>query len=251
MALTASDADSRFTVDHSSANASASSTSPNTSAPSGFTSPWGSGRRAVRRITWSRSRSIQQLMVLAPPAAKAPPTSTSITSSTGGKWPWARIIAGSVVTSRSSMTRGLVSCTYDHVVASARWCHRASTAPEESVRATTRIYLCPFRHLAAGASGSEPGIPARSERPIEAGPGSRWSGLTPEGGDDLAAGVVGVVGRQRRLIRRVEADVGHQRLPLRQLVAAFVGRAGDAVSLDELVVGVFERGMAAGRVVGG
>ena len=31
----------------------------------------------MRRIIWSRSRSIQQLMVLAPPAASAPPTSTS------------------------------------------------------------------------------------------------------------------------------------------------------------------------------
>ena len=72
------------TVDHSSANASASSTSPNTSAPSGLTSPAGSGRCAVRRIIWSRSRSIQQLMVLAPPAASAPPTSTAAMSPSDG-----------------------------------------------------------------------------------------------------------------------------------------------------------------------
>ena len=46
MALTASAADSRFTVDQSSANASASSTRPKTSAPSGLTSPC--GERPVR-----------------------------------------------------------------------------------------------------------------------------------------------------------------------------------------------------------
>ena len=117
MALTASTAESRLTVDHSSANASASSTSPNTSAPSGFTSPWGSGRCAVRRIIWSRSRSIQQLMVLAPPAASAPPIRTSRIRPSDGISPAARIIAGSVVTSRSSITRGLVRWKY----ASAVW----------------------------------------------------------------------------------------------------------------------------------
>ena len=90
-------------------NAIASSASPNTSAAFGEMSPAGIGRECVRRITWSRSRSIQQLIVLAPPAERAPPSSTAAISPSDGSPSSARTIAGTVVTSRSSMTRGFVS----------------------------------------------------------------------------------------------------------------------------------------------
>jgi len=62
-------------------------------------------------MTRSRSRSIQQLIVFAPPAASAPPRSTAPISVTDGSPSSARIIAGTVVTSSSSMTRGFVSIT--------------------------------------------------------------------------------------------------------------------------------------------
>ena len=68
-------------------------------------------------MSWSRSRSIQQLIVLAPPAASAPPTTTASISQTDGTPPSARNIGGTAVTSSSSMTRGLVSRMYDADVA--------------------------------------------------------------------------------------------------------------------------------------
>ena len=62
---------------------------------SGETSPSGSGRCAVRRITWSRSRSIQQLMVLAPPAGERTADEHLRRSApSDGSSPAARIIAG-------------------------------------------------------------------------------------------------------------------------------------------------------------
>ena len=129
MALTDSDADSRLTVSVNHANATASSTRPNTSAAFGEISPAGIGRECVRRITWSRSRSIQQLIVLAPPAESAPPSSTAPIRPSEGSPFSARTIAGTVVTSRSSMTRGFVSMKYARATERhERVCSDASTA---------------------------------------------------------------------------------------------------------------------------
>jgi hypothetical protein len=72
----------------------------------------GSARRRVRRIRSSMSRSSTQLKTLALAAAKHPPTMVSRTRSSGGTPPAARNIAGTVVTSSSSMIRGLVRFTY-------------------------------------------------------------------------------------------------------------------------------------------
>jgi hypothetical protein len=87
------------------------STTPKTSAPRGLISPIGSGRRSVRCMSRSMSRSYQQLKTLAAPAASVPPTSVAISSRHEGQPPAASIIAGTVVTSSSSMIRGLVSAT--------------------------------------------------------------------------------------------------------------------------------------------
>ena len=70
-----------------------------------------SGRRAVRFISWSMSASATQFSVLALAAAIIPPSSVARISHSE-TWPrWASSIAGMVVTSSSSMTRGLVSAT--------------------------------------------------------------------------------------------------------------------------------------------
>ena len=50
-------------------------------------------------------------MAFAAPAASVPPTSVQNTRSSGGMPRAARTIAGTVVTSSSSMMRGLVSAT--------------------------------------------------------------------------------------------------------------------------------------------
>ena len=76
-----------------------------------MTTPIGSGRRWVRCISRSMSRSYQQLKTLAAPAASVPPTSVATSSRHDGQPRAASIIAGTVVTSSSSMIRGLVSAT--------------------------------------------------------------------------------------------------------------------------------------------
>ncbi len=96
---------------HSSASDAAASTSPNTSAAVGDTRPDGMGRLRVRDMRRSMSRSNQQLRVLAAPAANVPPTRVAPTSRHEGQPSAASIIAGSVVTSSSSTSLGLVSAT--------------------------------------------------------------------------------------------------------------------------------------------
>ena len=73
--------------------------------------PVTSGRRCVRFITASMSRSITMLRALAPPAASVPPASVATTSQSRGIPRAATTIVGTVVTSSSSMIRGLVSAT--------------------------------------------------------------------------------------------------------------------------------------------
>ena len=87
-------------------------TAPNTVAARGPTRWRGRARRRVRRIRSSMSRSSTQLKTLALAAAKQPPTMVSRTSTSGGTPRAARNIAGTVVTSSSSMIRGLVRLTY-------------------------------------------------------------------------------------------------------------------------------------------
>ena len=95
----------------------APSTMPKTSASPGlitaFAAEAASGRREVRRITASMSRSMKQFSVFALPAASAPPASVAAISHTGGTPRWASSIVGSVVISSSSMIRGLVSANSD------------------------------------------------------------------------------------------------------------------------------------------
>jgi hypothetical protein len=89
-------------------------TIPKTTACSGSTAWAGSGRRRVRVMRRSMSRSRYWLMAFALPAARVPPTSVQATSqpqstqSTPGRSRVARTIAGTVVMRRSSMIRGLV-----------------------------------------------------------------------------------------------------------------------------------------------
>ena len=118
MALRPRNAESQFTVRPSQTNDSTCSTAANTRAPFGLTSPRGSGRLRVRAMTASMSRSNQQLTVLAAPAASEPPINVARTSCQDGRPPCgvdacATIIDGTVVISRSSMIRGLVSRKYD------------------------------------------------------------------------------------------------------------------------------------------
>jgi len=84
---------------------------PVISALRALTTPIGSGRRSVRCISLSMSRSYQQLKTLAAPAASVPPASVESSRPHVGQPPAASIIAGTVVTSSSSMIRGLVSAT--------------------------------------------------------------------------------------------------------------------------------------------
>ncbi len=73
--------------------------------------PVTSGRFLVRFMSRSMSRSTTMLMALAPPAASVPPTSVATISQTGGRPRCATTIVGTVVTSSSSMIRGLVRAT--------------------------------------------------------------------------------------------------------------------------------------------
>src|ERR1700691_148862 len=81
-------------------------------------------------------------MVLALPAASAPPISVTAMSSTDGRPRRARNIVGSVVTRRSSMILGLVSANND----------RSTTAGERRVIGDESLPFAPA--LTAVASGS-------------------------------------------------------------------------------------------------
>ena len=111
MAETASTAESRLTRVQSSTKATISSPMAKMRAALGVISPVTSGLLAVRFISASMSRSTYMLMALAPPAAAEPPTSVASTSQPEGRPRAATTIVGTVVTSRSSMIRGLVSAT--------------------------------------------------------------------------------------------------------------------------------------------
>ena len=95
----------------------APSTIPNTTARSGATCWAGSGRRRVRAMWASMSRSRYWLMAFAEPAASVPHRSVQnvsqaqFPSGIPGTSRVARTIAGTVVTSSSSMIRGLVRAT--------------------------------------------------------------------------------------------------------------------------------------------
>ena len=69
------------------------------------------GRFLVRSISRSMSRSTYMLMALAPPAASVPPITVAAISHSDGRPRSATIMVGTVVTSSSSMMRGLVSAT--------------------------------------------------------------------------------------------------------------------------------------------
>jgi hypothetical protein len=98
-------------VTASSTVASTPSTSPNTSALRGSTTCRASGRRSVRCITLSMSRSYQQFSALALPAASVPPARVATISQNDGRPRWASTMVGTVVTRSSSMMRGLVNAT--------------------------------------------------------------------------------------------------------------------------------------------
>ena len=100
-----------MTASHSSTKAATSSDSAKTSAAVGVIAPVTSGRFLVRFIRRSMSRSTTMLMALAPPAASAPPASVATISHSGGRPRWATTMVGNVVTSSSSMIRGLVRAT--------------------------------------------------------------------------------------------------------------------------------------------
>jgi hypothetical protein len=100
-----------LTVAHRNANAATSIVTANVSPARGEMRPLAMGRLRVRAITLSMSRSTYMLMALAPPAARVPPTTVQAISHTGGRPRWATIMVGTVVTSSSSMMRGLVSAT--------------------------------------------------------------------------------------------------------------------------------------------
>ena len=96
-------------VHHNQKNDPTDSASPKISAWLRGTVSLASGLRSVRFIILSMSASATQFNVLAPAAASSPPTSVFRISSGFTVPRSASSIAGIVVTSNSSMTRGLVS----------------------------------------------------------------------------------------------------------------------------------------------
>src|SRR5438270_1589536 len=76
------------------------------------------GRRLVRAMIASMSRSTTQLIVLAEPAASVPPTRVASSVQPDGQPRAASTMTGTVVTSSSSMIRGLVSATYALITSS-------------------------------------------------------------------------------------------------------------------------------------
>src|SRR3954451_24694760 len=91
-------------------------------------------------------------MVLAPPAASAPPASTSTISDELGNSPAARIIAGTVVTSSSSITRGLVSRKYAFATVNVRRIGEAA-APTAALRPATSDVSVTAANLAVVPAG--------------------------------------------------------------------------------------------------
>ena len=81
------------------------------SAARGVIAPVTRGRPLVRSISRSMSRSTYMLMALAPPAARVPPSTVHTISQSDGQAPLGHDHVGTVVTSSSSMIRGLVSAT--------------------------------------------------------------------------------------------------------------------------------------------
>ena len=77
----------------------------------GVITPVTSGRFLVRSMSRSMSRSITMFRALAPPAARVPPTRVATTRPSDGQPFCATTIGGTVVTSSSSMIRGLVRAT--------------------------------------------------------------------------------------------------------------------------------------------
>ena len=102
-------AESILVVHHSQKNDPTDSARPNTRAWLRGTVARASGRRSVRFITLSISASATQFSVLAPPAASIPPTRVLRIRIRSAEPREASSMAGMVVTSSSSMTRGLVS----------------------------------------------------------------------------------------------------------------------------------------------
>lgn len=96
-------------VHHSQKNDATDSTSPNTSACRVGTVSRASGRSAVRFITLSMSASATQFSVFAPAAASPPPMRVFRIRIGFTDPRSANSMAGIVVTSRSSMTLGLVN----------------------------------------------------------------------------------------------------------------------------------------------
>src|SRR5947209_12371693 len=100
------------------------------------------GRRLVRAMTASMSRSTTQLIVLAEPAARVPPTRVASSVQPDGQPRAASTMTGTVVTSSSSMIRGLVSATYALTTSSgdrrpAGVCEAATAAGAEAVAEVT------------------------------------------------------------------------------------------------------------------
>ena len=118
---------SQLVVSQSQTVDAAASVHAKINAPRGETSPVTSGRFTVRCMCASMSRSRYMLNAAADPALIEPPSTVARTSQMSGSPPCARIMTGTVVTSRSSSTRGFVSATYARIVRP-RECGRAAAA---------------------------------------------------------------------------------------------------------------------------
>jgi hypothetical protein len=116
-------------VHHSQKNDATDSASPKTSAWLRGTMSRASGRRCVRFIFLSMSASATQFSALAPAAASSPPTRVFKISSGSTVPRSARSIAGMVVTSNSSITRGFVSARYPSSVLRVRLADPSSRRP--------------------------------------------------------------------------------------------------------------------------
>ena len=103
---------SQLVVNHSQIVETTASTHEKIRALRGEISPVTIGRFSVR----SMSRSRYMLNEAAEPALIAPPRTVARISSGFGNAPAARIITGTVVTSRSSITRGFVRMKYARMV---------------------------------------------------------------------------------------------------------------------------------------
>ena len=86
------------------------------------------------------SRSYQQFRALALPAASVPPSRVASTRPSGGRPRAASIIVGTVVTSSSSMIRGLVSATYAATTPPARGLRTLPGRASSASVVTGRLY---------------------------------------------------------------------------------------------------------------